>query len=373
MQKRDFLIAFNLIPHIQSKTIFELIKQLDDISDIKKLKKSDLLNYSGIGEKTADKIAGFDFERRLQNELKKAEKQNVKIITKLDDDYPYLLKNIDYQPLVLYIKGELPSDEDVSISIVGTRRPTTYGKVAGSKIAADLAGAGVTITSGLARGIDSIAHKAALNAGGKTVAVLGSGLDIIYPPEHRRLYSKIIESGAAITEFPFATKPERNNFPIRNRIISGISIGTLIVEASEKSGTLITAKYAIEQGRELFAVPGNITSRQSIGTNYLIKNGARLVQRADDIIDELPDNLRQKITEKKGPDSLEDDECQQENDLDEMEKKILSVLEFDKPQHVDVVCAILKEQPHNMWQHLLALEMKNAVLQLEGKMFIRKM
>jgi DNA processing protein len=372
MDKRQFLVAFNIIPHIQSKSIFTLLDSLGDFRDILHLKKADLTAVPGIGEKTADKILSFPFKERLEKEISLAEKRNVKIITRLDEDYPEQLKNIYSPPLVLYIQGNLPVKDEPAIAIVGTRRATEYGRVAAARISGDLAHRGVVIVSGMARGIDAVAHLAAIRGKGKTIGVMGSGLDIIYPSEHRKLYSQIAENGAVITEFAFGTKPDKSNFPIRNRIISGLSFGTLIIEASEKSGTLITGKYALEQGRELFAVPGNITSKQSIGTNYLIKKGAKLIQRADDVMNEFPDYLLKRLKNQIPAEKDEKSPVHEKTELDNNEKRVLSVLEFDKPKHIDIVCSLLNEEPGKVWQHLLSLEIKNAVVQLEGKLFIKR-
>lgn len=372
MDKRLFLIAFNIIPHIQSKSVFTLLNSLGDFRDILRFKKGDLIAVSGIGEKTAEKILTFPFEERLEKELSLAAKRNVKIITSIDDDYPLQLRNIYSPPLVLYVHGQLPASDIPAIAVVGTRRATEYGRAAAARISGELARSGVIIVSGMARGIDAVAHMAAIRSGGKSIGVMGSGLDVIYPSEHKKLYQQLTENGAVITEFAFGTKPDKSNFPIRNRIISGLSFGALIIEASEKSGTLITGKYALEQGRELFAVPGNITSRQSIGTNYLIKNGAKLVQRAEDVINEFPPLLSKKLSLKKESGESGQSKSEQKIELSESEKKVLSVLEFDKQMHIDIVCSLLREEPARVWQDLLSLEIKGAVVQLEGKMFMKR-
>jgi DNA processing protein len=349
-----------------------LLDSLADFRAILRLKKDDLTAVSGIGEKTAEKILTFPFEERLEKELSFAEKRKVKIITRIDDDYPLQLKNIYSPPLVLYIQGALPASDEPAIAVVGTRRATEYGKVAAAKISGDLGKRGVIVVSGMARGIDAVAHLAAIRSGGRSIGVMGSGLDVIYPSEHRKLYQQLSEHGAVVTEFAFGTKPDKSNFPIRNRIISGLSFGTLIIEASEKSGTLITGKYTLEQGRELFAVPGNITSRQSVGTNYLIKTGAKLVQRAEDVINELPPHLLKKILPDEKVNLNKQSIANQKIELSETERKVLAVLEFDKKKHIDIVCSLLKEEPARVWQDLLSLEIKGAVQQLGGKMFIKR-
>jgi len=219
------------------------------------------------------------------SEIKKAKELNVRIISMNDKDYPFLLKEISNPPLVLYVKGDLSLFSKHSISIVGSRKCTEYGQTVAQKFAASFAQAGIMVVSGLALGIDSAAHSGAINAKGKTLAVIGSGLDKIYPASNKRLAEKIFNGyGAVISEFPFGTEPKPFNFPFRNRIISGLSYATIVVEAAKKSGSLITARLAAEQGRDVFAVPGNITSKMSEGTNLLIKDGAIPITEPDDVL-----------------------------------------------------------------------------------------
>jgi DNA processing protein len=201
--------------------------------------------------------------------------------------YPRLLAEISGRPSLLYVRGELAAADDTSVAIVGTRRATPYGRQAAERIAAELAQAGITVVSGLARGVDAVAHRAALEAGGRTIAVLGSGPDVIYPAEHRRLAEQILESGAILSEFPPGAKPDAQNFPARNRIVSGMTLGTLIVEAPARSGALITASFAGDQGREVFVIPGSIFAQTSEGTNALLRDGARLVRDGADILEDL--------------------------------------------------------------------------------------
>jgi DNA processing protein len=201
--------------------------------------------------------------------------------------YPRLLAEISGRPSLLYVRGELAAADDTSVAIVGTRRATPYGRQAAERTAAELAQAGITVVSGLARGVDAAAHRAALEAGGRTIAVLGSGPDVIYPAEHRRLAEQILESGAILSEFPPGAKPDAQNFPARNRIVSGMTLGTLIVEAPARSGALITASFAADQGREVFVLPGSIFAQTSEGTNALLRDGARLVRDGADILEDL--------------------------------------------------------------------------------------
>jgi DNA processing protein len=285
---KNIIIGLNLIPWIETKSIIAILEDINSLQDISRFSIKDLMRYPGIGEMTAKRISEFNFDEALEKELNEAEKTGTKIITIKDKEYPVLLQNIYSPPVVLYLRGDPAKLHTPMIAIVGTRKPSPYGLQIARKLSAELAQSGITVISGMASGTDSIAHKSAILAGGLTVAVLGCGVDVIYPPGNKDLYKEIITKGLIISELPFGSAPAKNNFPIRNRIISGLSLGTLVVEAAEKSGALITAKYAIEQGRELFAVPGSITSRQSVGPNYLIKQGAKLVQRVADILDELP-------------------------------------------------------------------------------------
>ncbi len=220
-------------------------------------------------------------------ELERVRAAGVGVLTWHDPAYPRLLREIDDLPPVLYVQGELADDDQRSVTVVGTRTPTSYGKEVAHHLAGDLAEAGVTVVSGLARGIDGVAHRAALEAGGRTIGVLGSGLDVPYPPEHAGLMRQIAEQGAVISEYPLGTQPEARHFPRRNRVLSGLSLGTLVVEAPERSGTLSTIRSALEQNREVFCVPGSIYSPASAVTNRLIQEGAKLVMEAEDILEEL--------------------------------------------------------------------------------------
>jgi DNA processing protein len=223
----------------------------------------------------------------LDGEMEKIERQGVKVLTWDDPAYPPRLLNIYNPPPVLYVKGEILDEDQWAVAVVGTRGATVYGKEATQRIAGGLARNGLTIVSGLARGIDSEAHRAALEAGGRTIAVLGSGVDVIYPAESRRLAKTVVERGALVSEYVMGTQPEAGNFPPRNRIISGLSLGVVIIEAGERSGALITADFALEQGREVFAVPGNIFRKKSMGANKLIQQGAKPVLSVEDILEEL--------------------------------------------------------------------------------------
>jgi DNA processing protein len=220
-------------------------------------------------------------------ELERLGRLGIRAVHPGHPSYPRLLAEISGRPSILYVRGELVPADDASVAIVGTRRATPYGRQAAERIAAELAQAGITVVSGLARGVDAVAHRAALEAGGRTIAVLGSGPDVIYPAEHGRLAEQILESGAILSEFPPGAKPDAQNFPARNRIVSGMTLGTLIVEAPARSGALITASFAGDQGREVFVIPGSIFAQTAEGTNALLRDGARLVRDGADILEDL--------------------------------------------------------------------------------------
>ncbi len=298
--------------------------------------------------------------RLAKEELKKCEKSKIRIIYYKEEDYPELLKNIPYKPPFLYVLGELPFNS--TLAIVGTRKPTPYGKEIVEKFVPDLVEAGLTTVSGLARGIDTLVHKITLKEGGKTVAVLGTGLDIIYPPENRELFWKIIDSGSAIvSEFPLGTRPKRENFPRRNRVISGLSQGVLVVEAGKRSGTLITAKWAQDQGRDVFVCPGNIFSEQSQGTHYLLKNGAIPVTSAEDILYHL--GIEYKHLEK-GKEEVASLEVSQE------ERRILECLS-QYPTHLENLLAQTGFDLPQLLSLLTELELKGLVKSLPGKFYQR--
>jgi DNA processing protein len=281
--------------------------------------------------------------------------------------YPPLLDEIYDPPLVLYGRGRLEILANPCISIVGTRKPTLYGMQMAQGIAADVGGRGITIVSGLARGIDAAAHRGCLEGGGTTIAVLGCGIDIVYPKEHRQLTQKILEKGLLISEFPPGASPTPQNFPIRNRIISGLSCGTLIVEAREYSGSLITARLAMEQNRELFAIPGNLTSPQSFGPNFLIKQGAKLVQSWRDIIEELPPDLRQEIFSKEdAKPSAPELEL-----LTESELSLINLLKQDEATQFDKLYKSSGLEIPRLSDLLLKLETGGWIRQLPGNLYIR--
>jgi len=303
-----------------------------------------------------DKTARKETERAFES----VKKCDADVITIYDRTYPELLKHIADPPLILYCRGK-PEPDETCMAVVGSRRATWYGLDMAKRLAGDLARHGVTVVSGMARGIDSQAHKGALEAGGRTIAVLGCGIDIAYPPENRGLMEEIIRHGAVISEYLPGTEPARYNFPARNRIISGISLGVTIVEAGEKSGSLITAEYALDQGRDVFAVPGNINSYNSAGTNRLIRDGAKIVTGVGDILDEL--NIRH---DSKNTYSSAKKLAVMKLNRDE---KTIAQRLLNGPVHLDVICRDCGISVQMASSILLMLELSGFVEQLPGKYY----
>ena len=331
----------------------------------------------GIGDKTAPQIKSFKDWKKVEKELECADRTGVSIVTSQDPLYPsQLLSTYDY-PAFLYVKGHLKED-DVNVAVVGSRTASTYGKFTTERLCRELVLRGITVISGLARGIDSAAHRGALSGKGRTIAVLGCGLDVVYPPENEKLFTEISLQGALISEFPFGTPPNAPNFPTRNRIISGISLGVVVVEASEKSGSLITARLALEQGREVFAVPGSIDSSGSRGTNKLIKQGAKLIENVEDILEEILPQVTS------APKVVKPDQRQKQPDdqqkiltsspdlvLKETEKTVWQVLS-QKPVHIDQIITSTGLTAHEVLVILLNLELQGLIEQKPGKTYMRK-
>ena len=332
---------------------------------------SSLQRIHRITQKTARDIKNFDNWARVEKELELADKSNVSIITSDSPLYPGLLLNIYDFPPILYVRGTL-SSQDINIAVVGSRLASTYGRFTTERLCRELVMKGITVVSGMARGIDSAAHSGAIAGKGRTIAVLGCGIDVIYPPENRKLFEKIAENGAVITEFPFSTQPLASNFPARNRIISGLSLGVVVVEANEKSGSLITARVALEQGREVFAVPGSIDSTGTKGTHRLIREGAKLVENTYDILEEILPQVNPRNTAAELPDEkLVQDHSDNSEELNADERTILKLI-GRKPVHIDNLATSSGYQIRDILSILMSLELEGYVEQLPGKKFIIK-
>jgi DNA processing protein len=358
MDDKLYWIALNMIPGVGPVAYRTLISFFHDPERVFRASQKELAAVEGIGEKTIKAIKGFPAEASATKELKKAKDLGVTILTFRDQGYPKNLLQIYDPPPLLYVRGTLDKGDSLMVAVVGSRRGSSYGRAVTKKISKDLSSAGVTVVSGMARGIDTYAHLGALEAGRRTIAVLGCGVDVIYPPESKKLFFDIIDRGAVISEFPLSTPPEGKNFPKRNRVISGVSLGVVIVEATADSGSLITASYALEQGREVFAVPGNVGMATSQGTNRLIKQGAKLVEESQDILAEIVPQYEGMITKYDQP-ALSDEE-----------DGVFQLISHN-PLHIDEISRLSSMEIRRVSTVLLELELKGVINQLSGKMFVR--
>jgi DNA processing protein len=359
-----YWLALSLTPGVGSTLIKRLVDQFDNPEAVFQAPMKELLRIEGLGEKVALEIIKGPLEKAVERELSLLKEVGGAILTLKDDAYPKRLRDIYDPPAVLYVRGELKKEDELAVSIVGSRKTSPYGRWITEKVSQELARHGVTIVSGMARGIDSLAHWGAISAGGRTIAVLGCGVDVIYPSENRNLFGKIIDCGAVLSEFRMGSPPEAGHFPKRNRIISGLSLGVVVVEASTKSGSLLTAGYALEQGREVFAVPGNVGFEGSRGTNRLIKDGAKMVESSEDVLEEILPQWRR-----------EEETTQQVEspgrDLPE-EERILYELLGETPLHIDAIIQESGFEPGTVSSLLLNLELKGFISQWPGKCFSRK-
>ena len=353
-----YRIAFSRVPTVGRVRIGLLEERFGSLKAAWEASGSEL-GASGL---TPSVVSAIEQVRRVidpERELEQVRNANVTVLTWHDSDYPRLFRSIDDPPPILYVKGTLQPDDEVRVTVVGTRNATTYGKEVTRQLAGDLAESGVTVVSGLARGIDGIAHDTALRVGGRTIAVIGSGLDVVYPPEHRSLFERIVENGAVISEYPLGSKPEARHFPRRNRLLSGLALGVLVVEAPKDSGARSTVEFALEQNRDVFCVPGSIHSPASELTNWLIQQGAKLVMRVEDVLDELQigNAPRQQPLPGLSADTEE-------------EARLLEALTHE-PQHIDELSrssGIPITQASGM---LAVMEIKGSVLQVGRMNYIR--
>ena len=360
MDALAYWVGFNRVRGIGPARLRALLDALGGIEAAWRA-PADQLTAIGLDRRSVANLLEARAKLDLEDELEKLKRAGIRVLTWEDPGYPELLLQIHDPPPVLYVRGELTAEDTWAVAVVGTRNASNYGREAAKVLASDLARAGVTIVSGLARGIDSEAHRAALDAGGRTIAVLGSGLDVIYPWEHRKLASEITEHGALVSEYALGVQPEAANFPPRNRIISGLSRGILVVEAGERSGALITADFAADQGRDVFAVPGSIFQRGSQGTNRLIRDGAAPVFSAADLLEAL--NLTAVATHV---------EAQMLFPADETEANLLNVL-ANEPIHVDEVGRATGLSIAVVSSTLALMELKGLVRQVGGMQYIRAM
>jgi DNA processing protein len=356
------LIRLLSVPNVGPQRVRQLVARFGSAESVFEASVLDLVAVEGIDEKIARAVRGQSDAKFAETQLALAERHGARILSYWDPDYPELLRTIHDPPVVLYTKGPLDWKTFTGIAVVGTRFPSTYGRQAAERLSEELSLRGVTVVSGMARGVDTAAHKGALRGGGGTAAVLGSGLDVVYPPENRRLYLEIMGTGAVVSEFPMGAAPEAPHFPRRNRIISGLCRGTVVVEAGDKSGALLTSDLALEQNREVFAVPGTIFSPKSTGTNRLIRDGAKLVTGVEDILSEFPEAGFAGGVGKIpafNPDRLPADE-----------RKIWNVL-TQEPSHIDQVASMSGVATPEALALLLSMELKSCVKQITGMRFMR--
>ena len=356
-------IGLSSIPGVGRVTFRKLVRHFGSAEHSLAASPGELRDVEGLSFKVLETIGAFDWQRPAEREVSKAEETGVAVITLDDPAYPGRLRDTPDPPLFLYVRGRLVPEDDNAVAIVGTRRPTHYGKTVTHRLAGELASSGFSVVSGMARGIDTEAHRGALAAKGRTIAVLGCGIDVAYPPENRGLVEQISQAGrgAVITENPFGTQPEAGYFPARNRIISGLSRGTVIIEASEDSGSLITAQYALEQKRKLFAVPGNIGSPVSRGAHSLIKQGATLVEGVEDILAGLgvqEYHARRESAVRPLP------------PLSPGETAVFQSLSGE-PKHIDRLLQESRVTAGALSGALVTLELKGLAKQLPGKYFVR--
>lgn len=375
-------LALKLIPGLGTRVAGKLVERFRTPRAIFSASRTELESAGAAGSVAQSIASGCSFEDAAAQQRRMRE-TGAEAIAIRDPRYPTLLREIYDPPVLLFARGRLELLQSIMLAVVGTRRPTPYGMAAAERLGGDLARAGLTVVSGMARGVDTAAHKAALAAGGCTVAVLGCGADVVYPSENRRLAAEIAAQGLIVSEFPMGATAFPQNFPIRNRIISGMSTGVLVVEGAEYSGSSITAKLAIDQGREVFAIPGNITSKMSWGPNLLIKQGAKLVQDWNDVVVELPPDIRRQLIEHGrtrllGPEAAAAGGAQASlldgaaPELGPVARKALETLKVDNTVHLDALVEELEGcSTSEVIAALFELEMLGMARQLPGKNFVR--
>lgn len=367
MDSHEAFVALNLIEGIGPIRARSLVDFFGDAPAVLSASKSQLLQVRNIGAETADAICAWEKNVDLAGEMQRLADFGCRVIIQSDEEYPAALREIYDPPLVLYVKGSLSPKDKNSIALVGSRQTTHYGIETARKLAYQLAYVGVTVVSGGARGIDTAAHQGALAAKGRTICVLGTGINIVFPPENKELFERIAGNGAVMTQFPFNRNGDKQSFAIRNRIVAGMTLGTVVVEADLQSGALITSNFATEYGRQVFAVPGRIDSPRSRGCHDLIKKGAKLCEGAEDILSEFeylfPSSNR--------PPSPGETGVLPALELSENEQRVLDTLRKDDDTSIDEVIRKSGLPSSAVSVALLSLEMKRVVKQLPGKLFIR--
>ncbi len=379
-QEEILWLALKMTPQLGPRRAVDLLKKFGSPGAIFQQETRDL-EGAGVSYSVARSLeSGTAMEDAIEQQRLLAA-TGAQLVTWFDDHYPERLRQIYDPPFLLYARGDLDLLSQPSIAVVGTRRPTPYGLVATERLSKDLAVAGLTIVSGMARGIDTAAHKTALDVDGKTIAVLGCGADVVYPAENRKLAQAIVERGLLLSEFPLRSPGYPQNFPVRNRIVSGLSYGVLIVEGAQYSGSAITARLALDQGREVFAVPGNITAKQSFGPNLLIRSGAHLVQDASDVLSDLPLEARQQLAQRSRQMSLpvngqpEAGTHPTSHPMAQLRSAVLQSLSPDDPRNLDDLLPLVQQKspvsPSEVIAILFDLELDGVIRQLPGKSYLR--
>ena len=369
-------LALALTPGLVPTRVRHLVDRFGNVGAIFRASLTEL-EATGLLAVSAQSIGTGKSLELAQEELEKAKAAGAQIVSLDDSRYPVRLREIYDPPVILYVRGDVAMLSQPGIAVVGTRHPTPYGSGMAERLAIDLSAHGLVIISGMARGVDTAAHRGVISAKGKTVAVFGTGVDVLYPKENTRLADQILAfGGGIISEFPLGTFAAPQNFPIRNRIISGMSIGVLVVEAAEYSGTRITARCALEQNREVFAVPGNVTNKNSWGPNTLIKQGAKLVATWEDVWEELPENIRLSLTPAKADESQGAETASlfpNDDQLSPHERKIFALLKADEATHIDEIVERLEPEMSSseIFAALFELELNGKVRQLPGKNFVK--
>ena len=361
-------LALALTPGLASRLSARVLRKVGSPDGVFRASRAELESCN-LPAQVAQAIVKKDSFKRAEKELDGVRKiANCRLLNWTEPEYPQTLLQIYDPPVLLYVRGDVQVLNLPSLGIVGTRRPTLYGTQMAQRLGRDLAARGLVIASGLARGIDAIGHQGALDANGRAIGVLGTGIDVCYPKENKKLYEKVLERGAIISEFPLRTHPAPENFPIRNRIVAGMPLGVVVIEGAQYSGSLITARLAMEFGREVFGVPGNVTQPVSFAPNLLIKQGAKLVTNAEDVIEELPTPVRAALVQAEQP------EAEQRNllaaaSLNGSEKKLYELLSADEPKHIDDIVERSGLNSSEVLATLFNLEMKGIIRQLPGKQF----
>ncbi len=361
-------LALALTPGLASRLSARVLRKFGSPDGVFRASLADLESCN-LPAQAAQAIVKKESFKRAEKELDGVRKiANCRLLNWTEPEYPQTLLQIYDPPVLLYVRGDVQVLNLPSLSIVGTRRPTLYGTQMAQRLGRELAARGLVIVSGLARGIDAIGHQGALDANGRAIGVLGTGIDVCYPKENRKLYEKVLERGAIISEFPLRTHPAPENFPVRNRIVAGMPLGVVVIEGAQYSGSLITARLAMEFGREVFGVPGNVTQPVSFAPNLLIKQGAKLVTNAEDVIEELPTPVRAALVQAEQP------EAEQRNllaaaSLNGSEKKLYELLNADEPKPIDDIVERSGLNSSEVLATLFNLEMKGIIRQLPGKQF----